>query len=620
MTLPQRLSGADSAPNAAPVLEVSGLTVSVNTAAGLRPLVSDLSFTLRRGETLAIAGESGSGKSITSLAIMGLLPAPAVRVSGGAVHLGPTNLTMLPEAKMRGLRGDRIAMIFQEPMTSLNPVMTIGTQLVEAIRAHDPVSQTTARERAIDALKAVRLSQPERRLAQYPHELSGGMRQRVMIAMALAMKPEVLIADEPTTALDVTVQREVLDLLRDLQRTLGTAIILITHDMGVVAEMADRVIVMRKGRAVEEGTVSEIFSSPKHEYSRGLLAAVPRMGKGEPMSDPDSGPVRQSQNRDCSDPSSADARPTEAIARLSDVQVLYGLRGGLLGGITHHVHAVARVSFDIRRGETFSLVGESGCGKSTIARAMVGLVPHTGRIEIGGQALADLDATGRKALRRRIQIVFQDPAAALNPRLTVGKLIMEPLVIHALGTPDTQRERAADLMTRVGLSPDQMDRYPHEFSGGQRQRICIARALALQPDLIIADEAVSALDVSVQARVLSLLRALQSEFGVAYLFISHDMAVVENISDRVAVMYLGQIVEMGSRQQVFGNPQHPYTRRLIEAVPVPDPSFVRPPAARLATEVPSPVHRVGEGPQTVPLVDIGGGHLVGLTGDAPAQL
>ncbi|ABA80861.1 dipeptide ABC transporter ATP-binding protein [Rhodobacter sphaeroides] len=584
------LSGAASAPDAEalPALTVEGLEVSVRTEAGLRPLVSGLSFTLARGETLAIAGESGSGKSITSLAIMGLLPPPAVRITGGRVKLGRTELTDLPEGRMRAIRGDRVAMIFQEPMTSLNPVLTIGTQLAEAIRAHETVSKAEARARALEALRSVRLSQPERRLDQYPHELSGGMRQRVMIAMALALRPEVLIADEPTTALDVTVQREVLDLLRDLQRELGTAIILITHDMGVVAEMADRVIVMRDGRMVEEGPATQIFTEPRAEYTRALLAAVPRMGAGRGRP-----PVE-----------------AEPIARLSDLQVRFDLKGGLLGRTQARVHAVEHVSFDIRRGETFALVGESGCGKSTIAKAMVGLVPHEGRIEIGGDRLGALDAAGRKALRRRVQIVFQDPMAALDPRMRIGDLIAEPLVIHGIGTPEERRARVGDLLTRVGLSPAQMERYPHEFSGGQRQRICIARALALRPELIIADESVSALDVSVQARVLDLLAALKREFGIALLFISHDMAVVENVSDRVAVMYLGQIVEMGTRDQVFGNPQHPYTRRLIEAVPVPDPLHQRPPAPRLAGEIPSPVHPVGSGPERVRLTDVGAGHLV----------
>ena len=579
---------ASGAALAAEVLRVQALTVSVRTETGDRSLVEGLSFTLRRGETLAIAGESGSGKSITALAIMGLLPPPAVRVTAGSIHLGDSDLTRLPEAELRSLRGSRIAMIFQEPMTSLNPVLSIGTQLTEAIRAHTFVSRTGARAMALAALQAVRLSQPEQRLNQYPHELSGGMRQRVMIAMALALRPEVLIADEPTTALDVTVQREVLDLLRDLQREFGTAIILITHDMGVVAEMADRVIVMKTGRAEEEGSTAQIFAQPKMPYTQDLLAAVPRMGKGKPRAETGG----------------------ETIARLQDVVVRFPLKGGLLGRATAQVHAVEHVSFEIRRGETFALVGESGCGKSTIAKTMVGLVPHQGTIEIAGQSLASLDTAGRKALRRRIQMVFQDPMAALNPRMTVGQLIAEPLLIHGLGTAAEQRARAADLMQRVGLTTDQLDRYPHEFSGGQRQRICIARALALQPDLIIADESVSALDVSVQARVLELLQILQREFGIAFLFISHDMAVVENISDRVAVMFLGQIVETGSRAQIFGNPQHPYTRRLIDAVPVPDPTCIRTASPRLSGEVASPVHRFGKGPKRQVLVDIGSGHLV----------
>jgi len=577
------------APDAA-VLSVAGLTVSVRTEGGLLPLVSDLSFQVKRGETLAIAGESGSGKSITALAIMGLLPPPAVRVTGGAILLGETDLTQLPQEALRALRGVRIAMIFQEPMTSLNPVMTIGTQLVEAIRAHEPVSRAEARLRALAALTQVRLSQPERRLLQYPHELSGGMRQRVMIAMAIALRPEVLIADEPTTALDVTVQREVLDLLRDLQRDLGTAIILITHDMGVVAEMADRVIVMRQGRMVESGDVAQIFAAPRHDYTRALLAAVPRMGAG--------------QQAGIAGPDEA----TPPIATLEDLRVTFDIRGGVFGRVTHRVHAVAGVSLSIREGETFALVGESGCGKSTIARAMVGLVPHEGSITLAGTRV-DHRAM-QKALRRKVQLVFQDPMAALDPRCTVGALIAEPLLIHGIGDAASRGERAADLMTRVGLSPTQLSRYPHEFSGGQRQRICIARALALQPELVIADESVSALDVSVQAQVLALLRALKDEFGLSILFISHDMAVVENIADRVAVMYLGQIVEMGTKAQIFGAPMHSYTRRLIAAVPVPDPAHKRPPEPRLSGEIPSPVHPLGQGPQAVTLRDVGDGHLV----------
>ena len=574
------------------LLTVEALNVSARTEAGLKPLVTDLSFSLRPGETLAIAGESGSGKSITSLAIMGLLPQPAVRVTGGRILFGGTDLAQLPERRLREIRGNRIAMIFQEPMTSLNPVMTVGAQLMEALQAHAPLGRAEARAEALAALKAVRISEPERRLSQYPHELSGGMRQRVMIAMAIALKPDLLIADEPTTALDVTVQREVLDLLRALQREMGTAIILITHDMGVVAEMADRVVVMQGGRKVEENAVRPLFAAPAAPYTRALLDAVPRMGRGE-------GPA---------------ARSGAAVTRLTEVTVTYDLRGGLLQRVRHRVHAAEGVSFDIRSGETFSLVGESGCGKSTIAKALVGLAPFSGGIEVAGRMLTPATVD---QVRRDVQMVFQDPMASLDPRMRVGDLVAEPLVIHGIGTPETRRETVRALFHKVGLSSDQLDRYPNEFSGGQRQRICIARALALRPKLIVADESVSALDVSVQARVLALLKALKEEFGVAYLFISHDMAVVENISDRVAVMYLGQIVEMGTRGQIFGDPRHPYTRRLIEAVPVPDPTHVRSPAPLEAREIPSPLRAVGDPPPRARLVDIGAGHLVAMPPAAP---
>lgn len=579
-------------PMADVVLSVRDLKVSARSDQGLLPLVDGLSFDLHRGETLAIAGESGSGKSITSLACMGLLPEPAVRVTGGSIRFGETELTTLPEKRMQAMRGARIAMIFQEPMTALNPVMSIGRQLVEAIRAHEPLTVSQARARALEAVKAVRLSQPEKRLEQYPHELSGGMRQRVMIAMAIALRPAVLIADEPTTALDVTVQREVLDLLRDLQKELGTAVILITHDMGVVAEMADRVIVMRKGKMVEAASTVDLFDAPKDPYTRDLLAAVPRIGGGAKRPAPET---------------------RDVLVRYDDVSVNFPIRTGLLGRVAARVHAVEHVSLEIYRGETLSLVGEFGCGKSTMAKALVGLVPHQGRIEINGQAMGELGASGRKAIRRDLQIVFQDPMAALDARMTVGELIREPLVIHKIGTPAEQKARVRELLERVEMSPSVYNRYPHQFSGGQRQRICIARALALKPKLIVCDESVAALDVSIQAKVLDLLRDLQKESGVTYLFISHDMAVVENISDRVAVMYLGQIVEMGTRAQLFGNPQHPYTRRLLDAVPVPDPRRERPAAPRLASEIPSPVWKVGEAPKRVPLIDIGGGHLVADT-------
>jgi peptide/nickel transport system ATP-binding protein len=414
------------------------------------------------------------------------------------------------------------------------------------------------------------------------------MRQRVLIALAIALRPDVLIADEPTTALDVTVQREVLDLLRDLRRELGTAILLITHDMGVVAEMADRVVVMKDGRTVEEGPVRAIFGAPRDPYTRALLAAVPRMGMRPPAPEPPRLPP---------------------VLTLRDLVVRFPLGRGLLGRTTHLVHAVEGVSLEIRQGETFALVGESGCGKSTVAKAIAGLVPFTGEIGLGARTLrAQGDIT--REVRRDAQLVFQDPGAALDPRMRVGDLVAEPLVIHGIGTREERRAKVEQLFERVGLSRAQLDRYPHEFSGGQRQRICIARALALSPRLIVADESVSALDVSVQARVLRLLKELKDDLGVSYLFISHDMAVVDSIADRVGVMFLGQIVETGTRAQVFGDPRHPYTRRLLEAVPVPDPEHVPPPRARMAFEVPSPVRRLGDPPARLRLLDVGGGHLV----------
>jgi peptide/nickel transport system ATP-binding protein len=575
-----------------PVLTVSGLTVGVRDEDGVREVVRDLSFTLARGETLCIAGESGSGKSMASLAVMGLLPQPAAHIRAGSIRLGDLDLARLDESRMRRIRGNRVAMIFQEPMTSLNPVLSIGRQLVEAIETHTSLPRAQARAKAIEALGAVRISEAPARMKQFPHELSGGMRQRVMIAMALALNPDVLIADEPTTALDVTVQGEVLELLRDLQRSHGTSIILITHDMGVVAEMADRVIVMRNGAMVEEGRVDRIFEAPASDYTRTLLAAVPRIGAG----------AGRQESR-----APGGGAP---VAAVSDLQVRFDLRGGLLGRVRRRVHAVEGVSFAIRPEETLALVGESGCGKSTTAKALAGLVPYAGSIEVGGRDLAGLDRRERQAVRREVQMVFQDPFASLDPRMRVGDLVAEPLLIHGIAGRRECRERVAALFERVGLPADAMERYPHEFSGGQRQRICIARALALQPRLVIADESVSALDVSVQARVLELLRELQRELGVAYLFISHDMAVVENISDRVAVMYLGQIVEMGTRDQVFSKPAHPYTRRLIEAVPMPDPARRRARFARMDGEIPSPTRAIGDEPARVILRDIGGGHLV----------
>ena len=578
-----------------PLLAVRDLKTHFFTIDGVTRAVDGVSLDVFPGETLGIVGESGCGKSVTALSVMRLVPDPPGRVIGGSVTLEGTDLLGLGEAEMRKIRGNRISMIFQEPMTSLNPVLSIGRQLIESIEAHTGLSRAEAGRRAIDALKAVRIPEAESRLKQFPHELSGGMRQRVMIAMALALKPDVLIADEPTTALDVTVQGEVLELLRDLQREHGTSVILITHDMGVVAEMADRVVIMRHGRMVEQGTAADLFARPQADYTRELLAAVPRIGTG----------VGRRK--------SVEAGMRESVAIVSDLHVRFDLHGGFFGRVNRRVHAVEGVSFSIAPHETLALVGESGCGKSTTAKALVGLVPYQGDIVIDGRNLANLGRDERKAVRRDVQMVFQDPYASLDPRMRVGDLVAEPLLIHGIASKEERSQRVAALFERVGLSADQMELYPHEFSGGQRQRICIARALALRPKLIIADESVSALDVSVQARVLDLLKELQREFGIAYLFISHDMAVVENISDRVAVMYLGQIVEMGTRDQVFSNPRHPYTKRLIEAVPVPDPAKRRPRFARLDQEIPSPTRKIGEDPPKLALKDLGNGHLVAVS-------
>ncbi|MEP4034035.1 ABC transporter ATP-binding protein [Roseibium polysiphoniae] len=578
------------------VLSVRDLKTAVATPNGQKIVVDGLSFDLHEGETICIAGESGSGKSMTALSIMGLLPEPMARVAGGSIHLGERELTGLKESEMRSVRGDDIAMIFQEPMTSLNPVLTIGRQLREAVLAHESVSRREADRRALDAMRAVRLSEPERRMTQHPHELSGGMRQRVMIAMALACHPKVLIADEPTTALDVTIQAQILQLMRDLQKETGTAIILITHDMGVVAEMADRVIIMQHGKIVEDNDVRPLFKNPRDPYTAELLAAVPKLGATAGK-----------------DPANAHAGDTLSakVLEVDDLTVRFDLKGGVLNRVVSRVHAVEGVSFEMARGETLGLVGESGCGKSTIGKALMNLVPWEGSIRVSGEHVVKAKtAAADRAYRRNLQMVFQDPYASLDPRMTVGDLVGEPLVIHGLAKGQELQDRVAGLFRRVGLTPDQMRRHPHEFSGGQRQRICIARALALSPKVIIADESVSALDVSVQAQVLELLKELQDELGLAYLFISHDMAVVEQVSHRVAVMYLGQIVEMGTRRQIFENPQHPYTQKLMKAVPIPDPARRREVFEIPSVEVPSPVVALDQTVARVQYTDVGDRHLV----------
>ncbi len=572
--------------------------MDVATPEGARRVVKSLSFDVSAGETLCIAGESGSGKSLTALSIMRLLPAPVARMVGASIRLGRRDLLALSETEMRAVRGGEIGMVFQEPMTSLNPVLSIGRQLTEVILAHRAISVAKARRIAIDMLDRVRIADARQRMQQYPHELSGGMRQRVMIAIAIACNPRLLIADEPTTALDVTIQAQILSLISDLQREHGAAVILITHNMGVVAEMADRVVIMHDGRLIEQGTCHAIFAAQSQEYTRHLLAAVPKLGL---MAGTDR-PLRSRAGT-----KEVDERP---IVEVKDLTVRFDLRGGVLQRTVRRVHAVESVSFQVRRGETLALVGESGCGKTTTGKALMNLIDWQGHISIAGHAIEGLPRAAMAAVRRDIQLIFQDPYASLDPRMTVGELVGEPLVIHKLARGSELTDRIAWLFRRVGLMPEHMRRHPHEFSGGQRQRICIARALSLSPKVIVADESVSSLDVSVQSRVLDLLQELQDDLGVTYIFISHDMAVVEQISHRVGVMYLGQIVEMGDRAQIFEDARHPYTRRLLDAVPIADPTHRRAAFRRIEGEIPSPVHPVGYQPALVSLNEVAPGHLV----------
>ncbi|WP_272909315.1 dipeptide ABC transporter ATP-binding protein [Achromobacter pulmonis] len=608
------------APSAQPLLSVRGVSVDFNTDNGVFRAVENLDFDVRPGKTLAIVGESGSGKSVTSMAIMRLTDYNNGRIATGQILLRDgddreIDLTAASDEQMRAIRGNDIAMIFQEPMTSLNPVFTIGDQIIEAIMLHQQLSRSAARKAARALLEKVRLPDAEQLLDRYPHQLSGGMRQRVMIAMALSCQPRLLIADEPTTALDVTIQAQILNTIRQLQRDLGTAVIFITHDMGVVAEMADDVVVMLRGRKVEQGPVEEIFRAPKHPYTRALLAAVPRLGsltgRDLPLRTPQTvlegdtlREVGQTREQDT-------ARYDEPVLRVEKLTTRFDVGHNLFGRVTHRVHAVEEVSFDVYPGETLALVGESGSGKSTIGKTLQQLVaPTSGAVRYNGQDIFAMDAAGRQRLRQEIQYIFQDPYASLDPRKTVAFSIAEPIRTHRLLSDEAAiARRVGELLEQVGLKPEHARRYPHEFSGGQRQRVCIARALASDPKLIIADESVSALDVSIQAQILNLLMDLQQDRGLSYLFITHDMAVVEKVSHRVAVLYLGQIVELGTRRQIFESPQHAYTRKLLAAVPVAEPGR-HIDTSLIEGEIPSPVRRVGDEPAIIPLVECAPGHRV----------
>lgn len=578
------------------LLDVHNLVTEFRTEQAIVKAVNNVSFQVHKGRTLGIVGESGSGKSVTSLSVMRLIQTPPGRIASGKVLFTEndgtvTDLLSLPEEKMRTYRGNRIAMIFQEPMTSLNPVFTCGDQIVEAIRLHQKVGETEARVRTLELLNEVQLPRPESMMKSYPHQLSGGQKQRVMIAMAMSCNPDLLIADEPTTALDVTVQATILDLMRRLQKAHNMSMMFITHDLGVIAEIADDVIVMYKGNIVEQGPVEQIFANPTHPYTKGLLACRPRLDtklKVLPtvrdfMDEAADGTIteRSSDNVDSvvhrlsftqqeiADRNSNLASRTPLLD-VHDLQVHFPIKSGMFGKTNGWVRAVDGITFDVKPGETLGLVGESGCGKTTSGRAVLRLVePTGGTVHFQGKDVRGLGSREMKELRKDFQIIFQDPYSSLNPRLSVGSAIMEVLRVHNVGASDKERkEQVQYLLDKVNMLPRHFNNYPHEFSGGQRQRICIARALALTPKLLICDESVSALDVSVQAQVLNLLVSLRDEFNLTYIFISHDLSVVKFLSDRIAVMNAGKIVEMGTANDVYEHPSQDYTRGLIEAIPL----------------------------------------------------
>ncbi len=576
------------------LLDVQNLSVDFRTEEGLVHAVQNVSFQLERGKTLGIVGESGSGKSVTSLAVMRLIPNPPGKIVGGRILFRRRNgevvdLVGMDNPSMQSIRGNEIAMIFQEPMTSLNPVFTCGDQVMEAILLHQKVSRQEARERTIELFKQVLLPRPEKIFDAYPHQLSGGQKQRVMIAMAMSCNPSILIADEPTTALDVTVQKTILELMQKLQQENDMSIIFITHDLGVIAEIADDVMVMYRGKAVEKGDIYQIFTDPQHPYSKGLLACRPpldvRLRRLPTMADfleelPDGRmkardvTVQQVIEENVISPEERKAAlekiyRREPLLKVEHVKTYFPIRKGFFSRVVDYVRAVDDVSFDVYPGETLGLVGESGCGKTTLGRTILRLIePTGGAAYYAGKNVFDIPEKEMRALRRKMQIIFQDPYSSLNPRMTIGNAIMEPMQVHNLYDNDRQRrEKVKELLEQVGLKAHHFNRYPHEFSGGQRQRICIARALAVSPEFIICDESVSALDVSVQAQVLNLLNELKEEYNLTYIFISHDLSVVKFMSDRIAVMNRGKIVELGDADEIYYRPKEDYTRHLIDAIP-----------------------------------------------------
>ncbi|MGH1454371.1 MAG: ABC transporter ATP-binding protein [Paracoccaceae bacterium] len=611
------LDDSPQAPEPTPIARIENLRVSFQTKDGPVLGVQDVSFTINSGETVCIVGESGSGKSVSSLSLMRLVEYGGGEIAGGRMLFdrragGEIDLAAADAAEMRGIRGNEIGMIFQEPMTALNPVFTVGRQLTEGLRVHKGMTKKQAEARALELLREVRIPEAERRIHQYPHELSGGMRQRVVIAMALACAPRLLIADEPTTALDVTIQAEILALMDRLKRETGTAVMFITHDMAVVAQMADRVVVMFRGNKVEEGTVEEIFENPQHDYTKALLAAVPRLGEMRGKALPE--PMRMFG---ADNVTPMPIKGTDSpLLEVKNLITRFPVKGGFLRRTVANVHAVEDVSFTINKGRTLSLVGESGCGKSTVGRSLLRLVdPLSGSVTLGGTDILSLDGAGLHRAREDMQMVFQDPFASLNPQMSLADQVAEPMWNYGTHKGKALQERVDMLFDRVELPRSFKRRFPHELSGGQRQRVAIARALALNPKLIVADEAVSALDVSVQAQVLNLMMELQAELGLSFLFISHDMAVVERVSHDVGVMYLGRIVEMGPRAAVFENPQHPYTQALMQAVPIADPRQRKSEKDLNFKPIPSPIHPVEYKAAPSAYREVSPGHMV-LTTDS----
>jgi peptide/nickel transport system ATP-binding protein len=611
-------SRADKSEKGSIVLSVKDLKTSFKTKDGWTKVVKGVSFDLKAGETLAIVGESGSGKSVTAMSIMRLLNKEKSQVEGSVKLLGRELMT-LSDTEMRTVRGNDMSMIFQEAMTSLNPVFTIGDQITEAILLHKQVSHAEAEAEAIRLLEKVRIPAAKQRFKDYPHNFSGGMRQRAMIAMALACRPRVLIADEPTTALDVTIQSQILELIKQLQDEEGMAVMFITHDMGVVAEIAERTVVMLKGEQVETDTTEHIFTNGTHPYTRMLLNAVPRLGSMRGQALPRKfAAVDTATGQPMAETDRQDTVKTETtpLLQVKGLTTRFEIKSGILGRVSGRVHAVENVSFDLKAGETLAIVGESGCGKSTTGRSLMHLIkPTAGEVLIGGKDIGHLHGEDLRAARRNIQMIFQDPFASLSPRRTVGEAIAEPFLTHKLGSTADAQRRVAQLLDQVGLSPSMANRLPHQFSGGQRQRICIARALALEPKVIVADESVSALDVSVKAQVINLMLDLQEEYGLSYIFISHDMAVVERISHRVAVMYLGEVVEIGPRDAIFSNPQHPYTKRLLAAVPVPDPARRGMRRGISNDEIKNPLRKVDYVVPVREYIEVAPGHRVQKWGD-----